>query len=74
MPRPAETYRGARKNSGRYVPLTIIAGKNQVTGQKLELMPKPKYRPVQARGWDWRRGGRAAREAFKAVTIAMAGA
>jgi hypothetical protein len=74
MPRPGNTYRGARFNAGHTQPLTIIASENQVTGQKLELMPKPKYRPVQPRGWDWRRGGRAARDAFKAVTVAMAGA
>lgn len=28
-------------------------------------MPPPRYQPGQARGWDWRKGGRRERDAAK---------
>lgn len=80
MARPGSTYRGARFKAGNTKPLTIASGAMfQRTGQKLQLMPEPKYRPVAAKGWDWRKGGRAARDAarspgFAAVISELVGA
>lgn len=72
MARPLSTYRAARAQlaiitAKPMLALTTTPKGSPIRRQKaLQVMPEPTYRPVQPKGWDWRKGGRAAREAEKA--------
>jgi hypothetical protein len=56
-PRPAESYRGARRNRWR--------SQGRVISRPWRLFrlhdPQVIYRPFRVRGWDWRKGGRQVR-------------
>lgn len=72
MARSFSTYRGARSHLAfasalAMLPLTTTPKHSPIRRQKaLQVMPGAKYCPVQPKGWGWRKGGRAAREAEKA--------
>jgi hypothetical protein len=81
MARPAETYRGARARKARDLGLPFQAltvrrrgAVGAVVASRLEVMPEPILRPVQPKGWDWRNGGRAAREAARSPGFARVAA
>lgn len=69
MARPLSTYRASRANIAlaqnlAMLALTTTPKHSPIRRQKaLQVMPAPKYQPVQPKGWDWRKGGRAARDA-----------
>jgi hypothetical protein len=72
MARSAETYRAARKRRAResaidFQPLTVVK-KN--LRSMVVLMPPPKVRPIQPKGWDWRLGGRRERDAARSPIFA----
>lgn len=51
MARAAHTYRGARARAGKFLPLGITPSKSPIAKiSPLQVMPEPKYRPVQPRG------------------------
>jgi hypothetical protein len=78
MARPLSTYRGARAQlalagAAAMLALTTTPKHSPIRKQKaLQVMPEPKYCPVQPKGWDWRKGGRRERDIARELTMKLA--
>ncbi len=71
-PRPAASYRAARRNAARESgeDMLKVDGSRRTGTHKRWQSASPKYRPVQPRGWDWRNGGRRERDAARSPEFA----